>query len=316
MGRDGYSGNDYSHRRQWIAERIQLLVRCFAIDVGFHASMSNHLHVVLRTLPRLARRMGKQELARRWLRLFPGKQVLDGNWIEPTQEQVEELAKDKKKIADVRKRLSDVSWFMRCLDEYVARRANREDEMSGRFWQGRFGCRSLETEKELLVCGVYVDLNQLRAGEDLTPQTLHLTSLGCRIAARLEEENGRPRTADTWLSAFTLDPTFDEEAEIPSDSRDRPTEKGLLAMTFESYLQLLDEVRRATSEGEAAVSEKLTWFMEQLSITWNEMKKAARRYLEPCARKQAADTQDVKFANLAELTALVGGSQPATEPSG
>ena len=67
LGKDPLSGKDHNHRREWAIERLQLLVANFAIDVGFLAILSNHLHLVLRASPRLAQRMGDEEVARRWL---------------------------------------------------------------------------------------------------------------------------------------------------------------------------------------------------------------------------------------------------------
>ena len=86
LGRDPLSGNDYHHRRQWVIQRLELLVANFAIDVCFLALLANHIHLVLRTTPRLVKRMGSWEVARRWLRLYPGRRVLDGSSVEPTEE--------------------------------------------------------------------------------------------------------------------------------------------------------------------------------------------------------------------------------------
>ena len=66
MGKDPLTGKNHNHRRDWVIDRLQLLVSCFVIDVCFEAIMSNHLHLVLRTNPRLVKRMGDWEVARRW----------------------------------------------------------------------------------------------------------------------------------------------------------------------------------------------------------------------------------------------------------
>ncbi len=47
-------------------------------------------------------------------------------------EMVEETAQVYKQ------RLIDISWFMRALNEPIARQANKEDKCTGHLWEGRF----------------------------------------------------------------------------------------------------------------------------------------------------------------------------------
>jgi hypothetical protein len=54
-GKDQTSGIDYEYRRDWIRDMAEYLAGLFAIEIGFGGEMSNHLHLVPRTRPDVAR---------------------------------------------------------------------------------------------------------------------------------------------------------------------------------------------------------------------------------------------------------------------
>jgi REP element-mobilizing transposase RayT len=162
-GKDIYSGRSYEHRKAWVEEKLLELAECFAVGLYAYAVMSNHVHVVLHVDPRVAIAWSDEEVAERWVRLFPVR--VDESIDERLcQEKVQRLQDDPERMAELRSRLGSLSWFMRCLNEPIARQANREDGCTGRFWEGRFKCQALLDEQAVLACMAYVDLNPIRAG--------------------------------------------------------------------------------------------------------------------------------------------------------
>jgi REP element-mobilizing transposase RayT len=134
-GFDKYSGKDYSHRKEWVLERLRELEAIFAIDVCAYAVMSNHYHLVLRVDDKRAKQWSHAEVVRRWTELFSRPSLIE-RWEMGTCEAGE------REVAEAlielwRSRLFDISWYMRCLNEPLARRANQEDGCTGCFWEGR-----------------------------------------------------------------------------------------------------------------------------------------------------------------------------------
>jgi REP element-mobilizing transposase RayT len=162
-GQDVYSGRSYEHRKAWVEERLLALAECFAVGLYAYAVMSNHVHIVLHVDPQEANAWSDEEVAERWVRLFPVRvdEVIDEHLC---QQKVQCLQGDSERMAELRSRLGSLSWFMRCLNEPIARQANREDGCTGRFWEGRFKCQALLDEQAVLSCMAYVDLNPIRAG--------------------------------------------------------------------------------------------------------------------------------------------------------
>ena len=133
-GVDPLTKHDYEHRKEWIRERLEL-ASVFAIDICGYAVMSNHLHVVLRARPDLVRDWSDEEVALRWTRLCPPRDPATGEKTEPRACDLNMIVSDPARLAVIRQRLSSLSWFMGRLSEPIARRANREDECKGRFWE-------------------------------------------------------------------------------------------------------------------------------------------------------------------------------------
>ncbi len=139
-------GDGFEHRRGWIEGRLKLLVQLFSVDMAAYAVMSNHLHVVIRPRPEQMRERSDREIAEAWFLLksapLPGEK--GGQSCELPVLPAEEAAKidcmleDTEFLATWRERFASASWFMKALKQPIACAANREDDCSGAFWEGRF----------------------------------------------------------------------------------------------------------------------------------------------------------------------------------
>jgi REP element-mobilizing transposase RayT len=233
-GRDRRSGQDYSHRREWIRSRLEELAGIFAIEVLGYALMANHMHLVIRTRPDVGSAWSDDEVALRWWTLFPQRRSSTGHPEQPTAEELNRIRNDARGLADKRRRLASVSWFMKCISEPIAKRANREDEVTGHFWEARFKANPLLDETAIAACMAYVDLNPIRAAVAQTPETSEFTSLQDRIVDR-QIENG-PEAG--WLAPIALE-AAQEQCGKNTTAR-RLTNRGCLFMTLDQYLQLID----------------------------------------------------------------------------
>lgn len=82
---------------------------------------------------------------------------------------------------------------MRVLNETIARKANAEDDVTGRSWKGHFKCQALLDEQAILAAMVYVDLNPIRAQMAQTPEDSEHTSVAERIAQLKSARHRKPR---------------------------------------------------------------------------------------------------------------------------
>ncbi|MCL1162144.1 transposase [Shewanella chilikensis] len=231
-GDDAYSGKNYDHRRGWVESLLFELEAVFAIDVAAFAIMSNHLHLVLHIDIETANRWTDREVLEQWHKLFKGDELThkftQGELIEAY-----EVPRLKRTIAIYRSRLCDISWFMRCLNEPIARQANQEDNCTGRFWEGRFKSQALLDEAAVLTCMAYVDLNPIRAKMADTPEQSEHTSIRLRIQAALKCEQ------PTKLLPF-----------IGDECDNQPNG---IAFGLKDYLELVDDTGRCIRDDKRGV---------------------------------------------------------------
>ena len=122
-GMDKLTGQSYEHRRGWVESRLLFLASVFAIDIAAYAVMSNHTHVVLCVDKTEADSWSQVEVLTRWHSLHKGT-LLTHKYLNVEQRgqmSESELLAVEETATIYRQRLYDISWFMRNLNEYIAR---------------------------------------------------------------------------------------------------------------------------------------------------------------------------------------------------
>ena len=246
-GVDKETGVSFEHRRSWIEKRIFQLSQVFSIDICAHAVMHNHLHLVLHVDCEEVKSWTTLDVLTRWHKLFNGtlltkKYQLKQPLTEFELKMVEETAQV------YQQRLIDISWFMRALNEPIARQANKEDKCTGHFWEGRFKSQALLDEGALLACMAYVDLNPIRAGIAPKPEQSSFTSIQLRIKAAIKGEQPKD------LLPFT-----DNEHQEKTSS---------ISFSLKDYLTLIDETGRIIREDKrGAIDSKTAQILSRLHIS-------------------------------------------------
>ncbi|MEM9604036.1 MAG: transposase [Pseudomonadota bacterium] len=228
------------------------VARVFAIDVAAYAIMSNHYHLVLRVDLERAATWSTDEVIERWHWLFTGSR-LSQRYLHARNTLTSGEVTHVHACAVVwRERLTDISWFMRCVNEPIARRANAEDHCTGAFWEGRFKSQALLDEAAVLSAMAYVDLNPVRAKLADTPETSEHTSIKRRI------EKAKDGSIPAELMRFQ-----------GSANRDKPDG---IPFALEHYIELVDLTGRVVRNGKrGAIDESLPPILTRLGIdadTW------------------------------------------------
>jgi REP element-mobilizing transposase RayT len=269
-GKDFESNKDYSHRKTWLLNRIKSQANIFAINICAYAIMDNHYHLVLHVDAARAQSWADDEVKTRWGLLFPH----DAN-------QLEGLSHDLalRKLNLWRERLTSISWFMRCINEYIARLSNAEDECTGRFWEGRFKSQALLDEGAVLSAMAYVDLNPIRANIAKTPEESEFTSIFERIKLIHDQiKSQKIQTDHEPISAIELEKiwnTANQPKYLMPFAANNANNNPIIDFKLSDYIQLVDTTGRLLRENKkGTIPNMLPPILSRINLnhhTWLEM---------------------------------------------
>jgi REP element-mobilizing transposase RayT len=273
-GADSATGD----RKLWIERRLQELDAIFAVSLGGFSVMDNHLHLLLRLDPDVAKKWTNKEVIDRWFRLYPPRGT-DRKPLPAAKLKVlvEKRLSDASWVAKTRDRLSSLSWFMKCLKEPLSRLVNKAEKCTGAFFEGRFKSIAVLDEEALLAVSAYIDLNPVAAGIAPTPETSDYTS----VKARVDHVQQQGRIADLQaakkgsVAASRASKKLEEGLWlIPIEDRrqlDSKREGMLAGFTLGNYLMLVEYTGRFLRDGKASITSEIADTFERLGSsaeTW------------------------------------------------
>lgn len=278
-GFDKLTGRNFDHRKEWLIERVKQLSSIFSIQIASYAILSNHFHLVMYIDTETALTWTDDEVITRWGGLFPGS--LAGLFAK-----CDPVAQEERVVLDAqvpvwRQRLADISWYMKCLNEYIARLANMEDNCKGRYWEGRFRCQALLDDAAVLAAMCYVDLNPIRAVLADTLENSDFTSVQERIETLQPGSTSCKRSTPEVTSENSVSPAplmpFQSETERETPNNPPPAYfptlqvKPTLPTTLHHYLALVDWTGRQVRKGKRGrLSDDLAPILSRLGVDEKE----------------------------------------------
>jgi len=305
FGVDAVTNQDYSHRKAWIVERLKFLASIFAVDVCAYAVMINHSHEILRTRPDIAASWSDWEVASRWLQICPQKPRSKKKQALPIEVQINALLASPARIAELRKRLCSLSWFMGRLNEFIARAANTEDKVKGRFWESRFKCQVLLDDISTITCMAYADLNAICAGVATMPEDSDFTSIQERIRA-WQKENIPAGTSQLAQGAQSSSNSRSDSWLCPISSTSQ--RRGILSISEEQYFDLVDKSGRELRSGKrGSINPDLAPILLRIGAKPEAWMDTVTRFEEKFHVAVGTQSSLKKFATKIGVRWLVGG---------
>ncbi len=298
-GVDPYTGKSFEHRREWVEERLKLVTSVFAIDLASYAIRSNHVHTLVKIVRERAESWSNDEVRERWLSLYPGTK---SRFVQAPKNK-RERDQNEKQIEEWRSNLWSLSWFQRAISEPIARRANREDECTGRFWEGRFKSKAILDDAALITCMAYIDLNPIHDGEAQTLAACKHTSARARLDA-FQEAKRRAQLSGRPLKTRNASPGHLLTMSLRSQQEARKTP---IPLSHGEYVELLEWLVAKKKVCERDVAKPL----EDCGIRPESFPEYVRRYDELTAQFVGAPSRIRAEAYRRKTRHLIGARKMA-----
>lgn len=157
-------------RREWVVSRLEFLAGLMAVDVVAFAVMRNHVHLLLAIRPDVVAQWTDAEVAARRVALLPNLRARRRAGVAPgsgpTEAEVSAIRASPALLASARRDLCSLGFLHRLLKEPCARIWNRQERVTGHFWEGRFKSPRVLDLEGLVAVARYIELNEVHAAAE------------------------------------------------------------------------------------------------------------------------------------------------------
>jgi hypothetical protein len=233
-------------------------------------------------LPELVDKWSDREVLLRAQRAFPTRFAAMGIHGPPDDDQMKVLLRDNRLIKTMRRRLSDISWMMRMLKQRFAAQVNRQEEVTGHFWEGRFKMVAIVSEAQLLACMIYIALNQIRAGQATSLDTSFWTSICWQLQAQEMRQAGKLEAAaarDGFLMPLGVAEGGPQQPAAGTQGSRRASDTGALEMSLDDFHRLATWTAELSSRPQAEPPPSVVATLERAGLTPEMLQQAAEGIL-------------------------------------
>lgn len=189
-GTDPKTKINYDKRKLWVINKIEELQKIFSISICSYAVVEDSYHLVVKSNHEEVNLLSNEEIINRWSKIFISFPPFVQQYISGELKAKTKIKKAEKSISEMRIKMADISWFMRCLNEDIARTANVEDNVAGRFWHQRYETKALLDKTAIIIAMNYVDLLPIINNEVTT-----LAKCSTSVKARIKtHKNNKEKT--------------------------------------------------------------------------------------------------------------------------
>ncbi len=167
-GTDLSSQRNYSHRREWIVDRLKQLANIFALNIHAFTVNPHEYHLIIEIDSDRVDIWSDEFVIEKWTQVYKGPELIQK--YKSGQELDDKERSELARLAGIwRVRLAELGWFMKCLNQHIAHLANREDNCRGHFWLSRYKSRPLKSALDIEKCNEKWGLTSF-VGNDKEPE--------------------------------------------------------------------------------------------------------------------------------------------------